>query len=170
VALSWETARALEGAGATAEALSAYEALGRSLERAGWLKQLFGEAYTDACVARLRLLYQAAEYDRVVEAGDRLAQDPAVRDRAAVHFWIGTALLQRGLQEDAREDLLPWFHRGLSSLRRALEGESAPRWSIRYNYELARATIDRATPDRGSAPQRVVRPRRSEPPRKRIAG
>ncbi|MBI2834228.1 MAG: hypothetical protein HYX76_07355 [Acidobacteria bacterium] len=170
VATSWEAARALERIGRTADALARYEELGQSLERAAWLRRFFSDAYTDAAVARLRLLDDTAQYGRVLELGDRFVQDPAVTDRAALHFWIGTALLQRGLVEEKPEDVLPWFHRGLSSLKRALEEDPAARWSIRYNYELAKATVDRATRDPGQAPQQIVRPQRGQPRTKKIAG
>ena len=42
----------------------------------------------------------------LLELSDRLAQDPGVRDPAAVHFWTGTALVARGLAEKRNDEAL----------------------------------------------------------------
>lgn len=168
VADQWTAAHDAERAGETAVALERYERLTQFLQRSAWLKQHFGDAYTDAAIARLRLLHDSESFDKVLALSDQLAQDAAVLDRAAVHFWTGTALVQRGLRERKNEDALPWFNRALSQLKRALEVDTAGRWNVKYNYELVRAVIDRATREPGQPPPQILRQQQEPKPTKKI--
>ncbi|MCC7417429.1 MAG: hypothetical protein IT176_09845 [Acidobacteria bacterium] len=168
VADQWTAADAADRAGQTADALERYERLMLFLQRSGWLKQHFGDAYTDAALSRLRLLHEAESVDKVLALSDQFAEDAGVLDRAAVHFWTGTALVERGLRERKNEEALPWFNRALSQLKRALEVDDAGRWNIKYNYELVRAVIDRATREPEQPPPQILRRQQESKPAKKI--
>lgn len=170
VADQWYAADAAERAGQRAEALAGYDRLTTFLRRNPWLKQHFCDAYTDASIARLRLLDQSGSLDQVLALSDQLAQDPAVLDRAAVYFWTGSALVQRGMRERKNEDALPWLNRALSQYKRALEVDSAGRWNIKYDYELVRAVIDRATRDAGHPPPPILREQQEQKRTRKIVG
>lgn len=159
----FEADRALE-AGRRDDALAGYRAAEGRLGRFQLSRFLFARQYAAAVHNQLALLYQAGDYDAVIE---KAAGSPSA---AAPHFWSGLALMRLGMAEGRADAQLAWFTRAEEELQQALQ--AAPdNWDAKVNYEIAArvlAEMRRQPKRRIENPMQLLRPQpaQSTPQRK----
>jgi hypothetical protein len=123
-----------ERAGNVERALERYAAVERRFERLVATKQLLPGTYRASIANQLRLRYQLQEYDAVIE---KATLSPST---AAIHFWAGCALFEKGRSEQTREERVTWLNRAGDEFRKSLERDAAD-WDAKFNYELTQILL-----------------------------
>jgi len=135
-------------------ALANYAAAEARFGRFELTRYVFAAEYASAVHNQLALLYQAGNYNAVVE---KAASAPA---GAAPHFWSGLALLTRAIAEKNPEARLVELSRAEDELEQALQA-SPDDWDTKFNYEIAArlaADLRRHPKTKTDAPMQLLRP------------
>jgi tetratricopeptide (TPR) repeat protein len=141
-------------AGDAHAALAAYSVAEKRFGRFLIMRQVFASQYNRAVYNQLALLYQAGNYDAVLE---KAASAPA---GSSPHFWSGLALLTRAIAEDSTEARLVELSRAEEELKQALQAAPAD-WDTKFNYEIAArlaADLRREPKKKTDAPMQLLRP------------
>ena len=117
-------------AGRVDAALDGYREASRRLSQLGLASRLFAGEQAAAIANQFAVLYRARAYDAVMALA---ASAPA---NASPHFWSGTTLLRRALDEPNPEARLVWLTRAEADLKQALQAAPSD-WNARFNYEVA---------------------------------
>jgi hypothetical protein len=141
-------AAAAEQRGDLAGALEKYSVVEQRFDRLLATKQVLPGAYRASIANQLRLRYQMQEYDAVVE---KAALAPST---AAIHFWAGCALFEKGRPEQAREERVTWLNRAGDEFRKSLERDPE-NWDAKYNYELTQLLLGELQEEEGE-PQKLL--------------
>jgi hypothetical protein len=111
-------------------ALALFATAEARFRRFGLAQQVFSREHARAVYNQLALLFQAGEYDAVLE---KAATAPL---GAAPRFWSGSALFARAMAKSKPEERLVWLTRAEDEFRQALAAKPDD-WDTKYNYELA---------------------------------
>jgi hypothetical protein len=141
-------AAAAERAGDLPRAIGEYARVEQRFDRLVATKQVLPAAYRASVANQLRLRYQLKEYDAVIE---KAALSPST---AAIHFWAGCALFEKGRPEQSREDRINWLNRAGDEFRKSLEREPDD-WDAKYNFELTQLLLGELQKGEGE-PQKLL--------------
>lgn len=110
-------------------ALGAYAVSAARFNQLATTRQMFPDEFARLTHNQLALLYQAGEYDKVIEMAE------AAPPEAAPRFWVACSLFAKGRLQAKPEVRLEWLTRAEDEFKLALA--AAPDdWDTKYNYEL----------------------------------
>jgi hypothetical protein len=145
-------------------ALRAYGASAVRFRDRAPMQQLLAGDFARLTHNQLALLYRTGQYEAVIDAAGTAPSG------AAPHFWVGSAMFAKSLQEDSADGQLQWLTRAEEEFKLALAAEPDD-FDTKYNYELTARMVAsmRRPPKPGQKPSPIKLLRPEGPPQQREA-
>jgi tetratricopeptide (TPR) repeat protein len=124
-------------------ALVHLEAAGNPLEKVPWLPWALKEDYQAIVFNQIGILYQAGEYEKVVEKLEQAAREASFMSETAAHsFWLGNVLVRRAVANPDPEEAAQGLQSAVAEYQKGLDAHPED-WDLKYNFELTKQILAR---------------------------
>jgi tetratricopeptide (TPR) repeat protein len=136
-------------------ALAHLEAAGNPFEKIPWLPWAFKEDYQAIVFNQIGILYQAGEYEKVVEKLEQAAREASFMSETAAHsFWLGNVLVRRAVANPEPEEVGQGLQSAVAEYQKGLAAHPED-WDLKYNFELTKQILTQRDQDRKKTGEKV---------------
>jgi tetratricopeptide (TPR) repeat protein len=136
-------------------ALAHLEAAAQPLDKIPLLPWAFKEDYQAIVFNQVRILYQAGEYEKVVEKLEQAARGASFMSETAAHsFWLGNVLVRRAVESPDAEEIVQGLQSAAAEYQKGLTAHPED-WDLKYNFELTRQILTQRDQDRKKTGEKV---------------
>jgi tetratricopeptide (TPR) repeat protein len=136
-------------------ALAHLEAAGNPFERIPFLPWAFKEDYQAIVFNQVGILYQAGDYERVVEKLEQAAGEASFMSETAAHsFWLGNVLVRRAVGNPDAEEVVQGLQSAVAEYQKGLAAHPED-WDLKYNFELTKQILTQRDQDQKKTGEKV---------------